>query len=59
MITSQRYTKLQNKTVSKEGRKIIFLDKSDLTNIYRHNRSPKTLFLAFLFFFIFEGNLRP
>ena len=29
MITSQRYTKLQNKTVSKEGRKIIFLDKND------------------------------
>ena len=64
MITSQRYTKLQNKTVSKEGRKIIFLDKNDLTNIYRHNRSPKTLFLAFLFlaflfFYIFEGTLRP
>ena len=55
MITSQRYTKLQNKTVSKEGRKIIFLDKNDRTNIYRH----KTLFLAFLFFFIFEGTLRP
>ena len=51
MITSQRYTK--------EGRKIIFLDKNDLTNIYRHNRSPKTLFLAFLFFYIFEGTLRP
>ena len=59
MTTSQRYTKLQNKTVSKEGRKRIFLDKNDLTNIYRHNRSPKTLFLAFLFFFIFEGTLRP
>ena len=52
MTTSQRYTKLQNKTVSKEGRKIIFLDKNDLTKIYRHNRSPKTLFLAFLFFLI-------
>ena len=41
MTTSQRYTKLQNKTVSKEGRKRIVLDKNDLTNIYRHNRSPK------------------
>ena len=48
MTTRQRF--------SKEGRKRIFLDKNDLTNIYRHNRSPKTLFLAFLFiFFIFEG----
>ena len=50
---------ITNKTVSKDGRKRIFLDKNDLTNIYRHNRSPKTLFLAFLFFFIFEGTLRP
>ena len=58
MTTSQKYIKIQNKTVSKEGRKIIFRDKNDLTNIYRHNRSPKTLFLAFLFFFIFEGT-RP
>ena len=59
MTTRQRNTKIQNKTASKEGRKIFFLDKKDLTNIYRHNRSPKTLFLAFLFFFIFEGTLRP
>ena len=56
MTTSQRFTKLQNK---KEGRKRFFLDKNDLTNIYRYNRSPKTLFLAFLFFFVFEGTLRP
>ena len=60
MTTSQGFTKLQNKTkVSKEGRKRFFLDKNDLTNIYRYNRSPKTLFLAFLFFFVFEGTLRP
>ena len=59
MTTSQRYRKLQNKTASKEGRKRVFLDKNDLTNIYRHNRSTKTLFLAFLFFFTFEGTLRP
>ena len=50
MTASQRYTKLQNKTVSKEGRKRISLDKNDLTNIYRHNRSLKTLFLEFYFF---------
>ena len=50
MTTSQRFTKLQNKKVSKEGRKRLFLDKNDLTNIYRYNRSPKTLFLAFFFF---------
>ena len=32
---------------SKEGRKRVFLDKNGLTNICRHNRSPKTLFLTF------------
>ena len=25
----------------------VFLDKNGLTNIYHHNRRPKTLFLAF------------
>ena len=35
------------------------LDKIDLTNIYRYNRSTKTLFSAFLFFLVFEGTLRP
>ena len=59
MTTSQRYTKLQNKTASKEGRKRIFLDKNDLTNIYRHNRSLKTLFLEFLFSFIFDEGSYP
>ena len=60
MITSQRYIhEITKQNCLKEGRKIFFLDKNDLINIYRHNRSPKTLFLAFLFFFIFEGTLRP
>ena len=44
MTTRQRYTKLQKK---KEGRNRVLLDKNGFTNIYRHNRSPKTLFLAF------------
>ena len=51
MTTRQRYTELQNK---REG---FFFDKNDLTDIYRHNRSTNIVFS--IFFFIFEGTLRP
>ena len=38
---------------TKKVERELFLDKNGLTNIYRHNRSPKTLFLAFIYFFNF------
>ena len=59
IILTNKHSIAVNLLISGKNVERVFLDKNGLTNIYRHNRSPKTLFLEFLFFFIFEGTLRP